>query len=69
MNTPEEELDHMPFQFGKYAGQTPDQVAGHDPGYIVWFVDMVDAGRVSKALYDACCYDLGEDDPFFKEDD
>jgi hypothetical protein len=48
-------LDHTPLTFGKYKGQTPDEVSENDPGWIVWAYDNVKNRKVcSKTLRDAC---------------
>lgn len=49
------ELDHKKLTFGKYVGQTPDEVSEHDPKYIVWMYDNVtNKPTCSKTLRDAC---------------
>lgn len=30
------DLDSTPLRFGKYKGQTPDEVADHDPQWLSW---------------------------------
>ena len=48
-------LDHTPLRFGKYKGQTPDEISEHDPGYIVWMFDTIkDRKNCSQTLANAC---------------
>jgi len=54
----DEELDHTPLDFGQYKGQTPSQIAEHDPGYIVWVAKTFTNRKVSPALVKACKEDL-----------
>lgn len=49
-----ESPDSIALKFGKYASQTPEQIADLDPGYIVWLYDEFDSRLVSRALYLAC---------------
>jgi hypothetical protein len=51
-------IDDSPLQFGKYIGQTPNQIAEHSPGYIRWLYETI-PGNVSRELYLAC---EGEED-------
>lgn len=60
MTTPEDELDHTPFDRGKYKGKTPSDVAEKDPEYIVWAYDNWTPKPCSKLLYQDCLRDLGE---------
>jgi uncharacterized protein CbrC (UPF0167 family) len=50
----DEELDHTPLNKGKYQGQTPSQVAEHDPGYIVWASENWDHKICSDVLARTC---------------
>lgn len=50
----DEELDHTPLKQGKYKGQTPSQVAEHDPGYIVWMSEHFTEKLVSDLLARTC---------------
>lgn len=34
-------IDNSPLTFGKYKGQTPNQVYRHDPGWLVWAAENV----------------------------
>lgn len=48
-------LDHTPLTFGKYIGQTPDEISENNPGYIVWLYDTVkNKPTCSKTLRDSC---------------
>lgn len=49
--------DQIPLAFGKHKGRTPTEVAGDDPGYIVWLYDNV-PGTVSRDLAVACDQDI-----------
>lgn len=51
-----EEMDHTPVSFGQYKGQTPSQIAEHDPGYIVWLSENRD-NVVSDVLARTCMED------------
>lgn len=46
--------DDTPLTFGKYKGQTPTQVSGDDPNYIVWMYDTLDTKFCSKRLRELC---------------
>ena len=35
-NSSADDIDHTPLTFGKYKGQTPDEVSAHDPHWLVW---------------------------------
>jgi len=61
--TPEEELDHTPLCFGKYAGKTPDQISDRNPGYVVWLYEQCKPQCVSRALYEACREDISDTGP------
>ena len=41
-----EDLDHTPLTFGKYKGQTPDEISEHDPSYIVWLYNNISPPNV-----------------------
>lgn len=58
------DLDTTPLTFGKYKGQTPEDVAELDPSYIVWLFDTVTPKRCSKALALACEDEIDDDDHF-----
>lgn len=55
------------FTFGKYRGETHNEIAATDPGYVVWaFENVKDHAGIKPALYRACQIDereLDEDDP------
>jgi len=46
--------DALPLTFGKYCGQTPNKISGHDPAYLVWLYDKVFPKRCSIELRDLC---------------
>lgn len=46
--------DDTPLRFGKYKGCTPNEVAKHDPGYIVWLHDNVPGAPISASLTKDC---------------
>lgn len=50
----DEELDHTPLPTGKYKGQTPSQIAEHDPQYIVWMAENFTEKKVSDVLARTC---------------
>lgn len=53
------DLDHTPLTFGRYRGQTPDEVSEHDPKYLVWMYDTVkNRPTCSKTLRDNCENDV-----------
>lgn len=54
----EEELDHTPMKQGKYRGQTPSQIAEHDPGYIVWLSEHFTEKLVSDLLARTCLEEM-----------
>ena len=56
------DLDHTPLTFGKYAGQTPDEISKHDPAYIVWLYDNISPHKCSEWLKEACEYDVQYDE-------
>lgn len=58
------DLDNEPLRFGKYKGQTPEEIAEHDPGYIVWLYDTIKPRLCSKELALACESDEREDDDY-----
>lgn len=47
-------LDRSPLVFGKYIGQTPEEIAEEDPAYIVWMYENIKPRRCSKDLAIAC---------------
>lgn len=46
-------MDQTPLTFGKYKGQTPDEISEEDPSYIVWLFENVQ-GVCTRDLYLAC---------------
>ena len=48
------ELDNTSLTFGKYKGQTPEEISEDDPGYIVWMVESIKEQYCSDALYQYC---------------
>lgn len=50
----DEEMDHTPLKFGQYKGQTPSQIAEHDPSYIVWLAENHKNQVASDVLVRAC---------------
>lgn len=56
----DEELDHTPLQFGKYKGQTPSQIAEHDPRYLIWLAGESDMPIASDLLVADCQQELDE---------
>lgn len=55
------DLDHTPVTFGKYKGQTPDEISEHDPSYIVWMYRTVKPTPCSEWLMEVCADERGED--------
>lgn len=56
-----EELDHAPMKFGKYKGQSPSQIAEHDPQWLVWLAGERSEPVASNALIRTCVVDIGGD--------
>jgi len=56
------DIDQAPLLFGKYKGQTPEQVSEHDPGYVVWMFHNVNPSPCSRALSDSCEQEIREDE-------
>lgn len=48
------DIDAVPLGFGKYKGQTPNDIGNADPGYIVWLYENLESKVCSKELYKAC---------------
>lgn len=57
MSVSDEELDHTPLKDGRYKGQTPSQVAEHDPEYIIWLSETFTEKMVSDVLVRSCLED------------
>ena len=60
-----DDLDHSPMQRGKYGPakgnpRTPDWVAEHDPGYLVWAYDTWTDRPCSELLYRECVKDVAD---------
>ena len=47
-------LDDTPLTFGKYKGQTPNEIAGIDGQYVVWMYDNLDKKYCTRKLRDEC---------------
>ncbi len=47
-------IDDIPLSFGKYKGQTPDEISEFDPSYIVYIWDTLNIKVSSKVLYNYC---------------
>lgn len=56
------EPDDTPLRFGKYKGQTPNQIAEHDPSYVVWMHANVLPPPCSRELALACEQDQREEE-------
>lgn len=55
-------IDDVPLSFGKHKGESPNEIAQEDPGYIVWIYDNIDPKPCTKDLRDACELDEAEED-------
>lgn len=60
-----DQLDHTPMPRGKYSAsrgnpRTPDWVAEHDPGYLVWAWSAWSERPCSDLLYRECKKDVAE---------
>lgn len=49
------DIDDRPLTFGKYKGETPNEIAKRDPHYITWIYKNVEEKHLSTELYDECC--------------
>jgi hypothetical protein len=54
------DIDETPLIFGKYKGQTPDEIGDYDPSYVVWMFANVKPAPCSKAFAEACEQDVRE---------
>ena len=54
--------DTTPLLFGKYKGQTPEEIAVIDQSYVVWLFENVKPPPCSKGLAEACEADVREDE-------
>lgn len=54
--------DDTPLTFGKYRGETPNEIAEKDGSYIVWLYDKINPKVCTKALALACEMDEREED-------
>ena len=45
---PKRDMDKQPLGFGKYAEQTPEEIAEADPSYIVWMYENVEPKDVAE---------------------
>jgi hypothetical protein len=50
----DEELDHSPLTFGKYKGQTPSQIAEHDPRWLLYIASEKSEKICSDLLLRDC---------------
>lgn len=57
--------DDEPLKFGKYKGETPNEIAKHDPSYIVWIHENTKR-HVSDELYEQCCDEI--DGEYYRAD-
>ena len=64
MNSNQLDLDHTPLTFGKYKGQTPDEISEHDPSYVVWLYNNIKPHKCSEWLKKVC-----EQEQYYDEDD
>ena len=48
------DLDNKPLTFGKYEGETPNEIAEHNPQYIVWMYDNLDYKNCTLDLRNEC---------------
>ena len=48
------DLDETPLTFGKYKGDTPDEIAKKNPVYICWLYETIEPKKCSKLLYLSC---------------
>lgn len=46
--------DNLPLEFGKYKGFTPNEIAEHDPHYMIWVYENITNQVVSRNLVDRC---------------
>lgn len=56
--------DERPLTFGKYKGESPNEIAKHDPEYLTWIYENVEERPVSTELYEACQLDIAENNEF-----
>jgi hypothetical protein len=47
-------IDDIPLRFGKHKGQTPNQIAEHDPSYVTWMRANVFPSVCSRELAQDC---------------
>lgn len=45
-------IDEQPLRFGRYKGEAPNEVAKHNPSYVVWLYENVRPRPVSEELYE-----------------
>jgi hypothetical protein len=55
-------MDDKPLDFGKYKGKTPNEIADHDPQYLIWAFDNTKRKVCSRDLRDACQQDVMDDE-------
>lgn len=46
--------DSLPLTFGKYKGESPNDISEHDPRYVVWLYENIQPPVVSRALAVEC---------------
>lgn len=64
---PEVDKDNTPLTFGKYEGQTPDEISEKDPAYLVWAFETLKHPPCSEAMYQFC-KDSGEYDEEYEHE-
>jgi len=47
-------LDDTELTFGKYKGETPNEIAEEDPQYLMWMYDTLNTKFCTKKLRDQC---------------
>lgn len=56
----DEMKDVIPLGFGKYKGQTPEEIADEDPSYIVWLYDTINPKVCSESIALYCEWEVRE---------
>lgn len=69
MPTAAEQLDHTALYKGQYKGESPSQIAEHDPSYVVWMYETWNPKPCSALLYDECRQTLRSDRRYGDDDD
>ena len=52
--------DDVPLTFGKFKGNTPDEISDIKPDYIIWMYEKFDSPPCSFALYNYCLREEGK---------